>query len=138
VKQKISAEQLQELSEEQKEKLREWWFKRGPQEGDWIVNNSAVPGPHIFTNYKYQPYANINEWKLMVGKEERPREYLMILPNIGQMIELLEEITGKYPDNFKAVADDEGLQAFVDIDDLFQTYQNELCDALWEALKSVL
>ena len=27
MKQVITAEQLQELSEEQKERLREWWFK---------------------------------------------------------------------------------------------------------------
>lgn len=127
MKQRITPEQLMELSAEQKEKLREWWFKKGPQEGDWI---GAVPGPHIFTNYKYQPYANSNEWELMVGDGDRPRPYLMLLPNIGQMIELL-----KWP-SIKPIADYHHNWVVINNINLYEA--KELTDALWDAVKATL
>ncbi len=109
MKQKISVEQLKQLTPEQREKLQEWWE---PKLGDWY----------------YYPKVG-NSWPVTSSCSldlERIKETRYPLLSIGQMIELLwcgEPDTAIMSVQMKP---HEGMKAEV------------FCDALWEAVKETL
>lgn len=119
MKQHITPDQLNELSDKGKERLREWWK---PKDGDFYENGGHVEiVPDDWMKYGWRP------WK----------GYIPLL-SIGQMIEFLEE-HGELFDvvkNFfdygttKATFEDVGLKEEAD--------KLEICDALWEAVKEPL
>jgi len=121
MKQVITAEQLQELSEEQKERLREWWFKH-IKVGDVFIVDGKV----------------LKDGDVTIGPNP--------LLSVGQCIELLQE---KCPNGI-AFHNDWGeiwtvLAQDTQNDDPPDSFisrviaeDHDLIDALWEAVKAVL
>lgn len=140
MKQHIAPEQLQELSEEQKERLRRWWVVREGDrffaKGKWedIAGESALG---CVESYDFD------------GESWDKKDCLPLL-SVGQCIELLEE---KYPNGISFHSDwgdcsevwivlvqdtqgDDPPDSF--IDRITITRDHELIDALWQAVKEVL
>jgi hypothetical protein len=80
MKQRISIEQLQELTEEQQYRLREWWK---PQEGDWYHDKTYGE------SYYGMEVGGYDVYTLEPAIDDLP------LLNIGQMIELLQSFNDK-------------------------------------------
>ena len=125
MKRRITIEQLQELTQEQQEKLREWWL---PEYGDWYLRVTPKgvidSAPFLF---------NLGDFQLINYKE-----FKMPLMDIGQMIQLLEP---HYKQNeahgcFVWKLLNGHHQVFVDKTN--KPCKKELCDALWEAIKEAL
>lgn len=123
MKQHITIEQLNELSEKGKVRLREWWFPNNVREHDlyWFGEDYEVET------------IGCCEDEVSVGKE-------LPLLSIGQMIEFLfDNDFGPY-----ITSNDNAFYWIVEpvkkIDYWKkQEYSNtELCDALWEAVKDIL
>jgi hypothetical protein len=123
MKQRIEPPQLNELTDEQKDKLREWWK---PEKGDWVCDKNCDNGLlHVDCDTGWAVYDNytnhLGDWNEAVIKQK-----LLPILSIGQMIEIL----GK--DWVEQVYS-------VDYDhDIYPLFDNELCDALWSAIKEVL
>jgi hypothetical protein len=111
MKQRISIEQLQELTEEQQHRLREWWK---PEFGDMLV----MP-PHTTIE--------VIDEELFKILQRVKLDYNPALPllSIGQLIELLNGLD----------LDGETEQS---INDGIMWINDNLCDALWSAVKKVL
>jgi hypothetical protein len=110
MKQRITCEQLKELTEEQKQRLREWWK---PQEHDIYV----VWGDYVTA----------------VGKgceSDINKENCTPLLSIGQMIEIVAN-------HFKEVKMPV-VQIGDEVKTDFYGAMMPLCDALWQAVKEVL
>ena len=129
MKQHITAEQVQELSPEQQEKLREWWQ---PDRGD-----------HIYLNIKNEHMMGvIPNCNGMISdiKKAGHKEHHLPLLSIGQMIELIFDKTGDISvDSHKngcSVVSSEGIPAGCCGVKTFTNH--EIIDALWEAVKEVL
>lgn len=136
MKQRITTEQLQELTEEQKQKLRDWWE---PQEGDWFSyqdEERLIIHNNHYGLWSSNPNRDKQDWPKGEEKNALP------LLSIGQMIELLHKRTTngvmliesnwyEYDITF------ENIQRWEV--DMGKTNKegNELCDALWEAIKQV-
>jgi hypothetical protein len=121
MKQIITVEQLMELTEEQKQRLRELWKR---EFGDVFY----------ITDYKDNKEAQMQVmdrvWQLIV-KDYR-KEFLPLL-SIGQMIELLIQHHGEYwSDSISKI------NGTTYSKNIYFTYEDELCDALWQAVKQVL
>jgi hypothetical protein len=119
MKQMITFEQLQELTEEQKQKLREQWK---PESGDMFTDNMK---------FEYVSYGINKYGEIIIDGEECDtynKDDCLPLLSIGQMIELLVNTGIKHHDCGWISAWN------VDID--FEG--KELCDALWQAVKAVL
>lgn len=115
MKQRITVEQLNELTEGQKEKLREWWR---PTYGDLAVSN----------HYQDKPFS--------VPKEPFAKEICTPLLTVGQMIELLlMKGANKYP-----TIQDYNSDALVavNIKEYIEEVDECLCDALWKVIKKTL
>lgn len=108
MKQHISVEQLQQLTEEQQQRLRELWK---PKRFD--------------VSYDGENARSLNFGDYNANKTESP------LLNIGQMIELLRM---KSPDKLKDIF---FYMAYEIEDDEIQNV-DDICDQLWEAIKSIL
>jgi hypothetical protein len=120
MKQRITTEQLQELTDEQRDKLRELWE---PQEGDQFIYCSDKPkGKHSAKGIVYFYYTKDNFDRILChhpGKHNEWRYSNTCLPllSIGQCIEMSLK---------KGALDD------------YPTLKGELIDALWDKLKEVL
>jgi hypothetical protein len=124
MKQHITVEQLNEVSENGKNILRKWWK---PAVGDMVYWND-IYGPLTKNGEGY--------WDDMENSDFNKNDYSPLL-SIGQMIEFLDEQSKlnweirlhkplydiNYPDS----------PISPDLEDY-----TELCDALWEAVKEVL
>lgn len=134
MKQHITPEQLNELTDEQKEKLREWW---NPQYGD-MTNHDLTWGDD-------------GDGKRGFWEEDKEIEtaftngYVPCYPllSIGQMIEFLDSldlevcISKPHLTQYEvAIYDKYTDKIQLNVDQGF--YQGELCDALWEAVKELL
>lgn len=118
MKKRISVDQMRELTKEQKKKLCEWWH---PEHGDNFYD-------YIETAYTdCIVFLNGNDIKGCQGDEYKKENCLPLL-NIGQMIELLEN---KEHNNHLI------RQIFHITSSQIDNVDN-LCDALWEAIKSIL
>ena len=121
MKQHITVEQLNELSEKGKEKLRKWWK---PIVGDWfdddgymrIIPDDETKGAFVLNSF-HTP-----------------------LLSIGQMIEFLDE----HLKTDWSICSGKNLLFFgrSDRNEIYgkipQNRKGELCDALWKAVKEVL
>ena len=108
MKQIITKEQLKELSTTQKVKLFNWWINKGIKMGDiYYLNVNGTEFINCFT----KPCKELSYDGTKVYYE------YYLLPNIGQMIELL--------DDFNA--------PLIRVNGV-----NELCDFLWEEIKNTL
>ena len=130
MKQHISKEDLQELTPEQQEKLRSMWQ---PEEGDFIYHKheeewciGIVVGNEV--NWEEKNFVSFKIIEGNMGWLGRGNgNFLMgdvkILPllNIGQLIQLLKGKTSEIG------------ETWVDI-----SFDGELIDELWQAVKSML
>lgn len=123
MKQRITIEQLNELTEEQKVNLREWWK---PQSGD--VLNSIKCGEVVFVYADGQDRLNFDS----DGYEWDIKKNCLPLISAGQMIELLDDIFQKD----KSIEHDK-MQININKTILW-IGNSQLCDALWLAVKEVL
>jgi hypothetical protein len=119
MKQHITIDELNNLTAEQTERLREWW---NPKLGDFYYD--TVTKTESLFDYDME-----NEFK------ENNREYRMRpLLSIGQMIELIQD---KKP-LLKGISKNRFDKWFINIDNGMLGYKDELCDALWETVKQLL
>jgi hypothetical protein len=120
MKQRISIEQLQELTGEQQQRLREWWK---PQEGDWYHDKTYGE------SYYGMEVGGYDVYTLKPAIDDLP------LLNIGQMIELLENKNPslKIENNYYDEIDPDSFIWGVD-----GKRADNFCDALWNAVKKVL
>lgn len=145
MKQRISVEDLQQLTEEQKERLREWWK---PQEGDWFFGthgggrNHQYCGPeqYVWILSPYQVDSGVYGASL---EESPPDEGALPLLSIGQLIELLDEKDcGRWEMRCSKakcwhIASNNLYEPDFVVTDNGHDF-DELIDALWEAVKQVL
>jgi len=142
MKQHIEKEQLGELSDAQKQVLKNWWK---PSVGDWIFTTAWADSEtkHDVVICMSSPTGMI--WSELL-KEAMP------LLSIGQMIEFLNE-SGEYsllkvhsevlglPHNWGVgIIENFNLcDGWVENEYIIKYQENvELCDALWEAVKKEL
>ena len=129
MKQRITVEQLQELTPEQQQKLRELWK---PNYGDCACE---VGESDYVEQYKDDPYRHVIENAQNILNNSLP------LLDIGQMIELLN--------NKRNQAETLEIHAPIGLIDRWcvwyangafpKRYEtHELCDALWESVKEAL
>ena len=139
MKQHITVEQLNELSEKGKEKLRKWWK---PQDTDLVWNWKNKGEPEINHACNYQ-----EAWDSSAGSDGYGNCFPLL--SIGQMIEFLDDKRLHVPYNNDNLVEFFGVSKYglghwyvgVDgSDELASTdhIRLELCDALWEAVKEVL
>jgi hypothetical protein len=130
MKQRISVEQLQELTEEQQRRLREWWKL---QPGDIMFDvkmecletlvggsNGKAIIEHIKSESKlrFLPLTNIGQMIELLNEKKKQNEKLEINAPIGLISKWsVWYANGEFPKKYE---------------------NNELCDALWQAVKEVL
>lgn len=110
IKQRISVDQLQELTPGQQEKLREWWQV---EKGDWYIYN-----------FKWENVAKFELEGDICGHDYPTvvvKKNCLPLLSIGQMLQFLQGKTS-------AVG-----ETWVDL-----SYDSELIDALFQAVKEIL
>lgn len=135
MKQRITIEQFNELTKEQKQNLRNSWE---PKEGDWVAVDSedGLEEYLLYDDDEYQEYDA--EEKVIWGYklEGEKKLDMCILPLNGQMIELLNKyslLIEKGRDwTIEIVTGDLPLYKFN------KQQKTELCDSLWEAVKVIL
>lgn len=131
MKQHISTEQLNDLSEESKLKLRDWWT---PQDGDWYAwRNTRRQKISTFALVAFDSeygWGDVEPNKKVKGK----CPLTLPLLSIGQMIEFLDENNKNYL--MEIISFPKGSD-FCLVEMVAPTAK-ELCDALWEAVKEVL
>jgi hypothetical protein len=138
MKQRITVGQLRELTEEQKQRLRDWWLGKADFEGNYIWHEKSKTmftygngceyefDDKIFTQYYWDEQRSSD----MIKTECLP------LLSIGQMIELIE------------CEDYAGIEYYYiekDGKEICRLYTHSkgyeadnLCDCLWSAVKEVL
>lgn len=134
MKQRVSVEQLSELSEKAKERLRGWW---SPQHGD-TFNCTAdkedyVIGVGVFYDEKKDRFITnyIDDCDVISRKECLP------LLSIGQLIEFLDPNMPKFYSISKNTENLTTNETAWQVP-LLYTAEKELCDSLWAAVKSTL
>ena len=125
MKQHITVEQLNELSEKSKEKLWDWCLEIGRIGTEYKKEHKDCPSPHTGDCVTY----------------------VLPLLSIGQMIEFLDEHTNLRITKYIITPNEIDKQDLWEIEtrvspvfkynDLY-TRSEKLCDALWEAVKEVL
>lgn len=113
MKRRITVEQLQELTEEQQERLRGRWK---PECYDVYWTSAFEDSCNIVLT---DEYGNVN------GYVKNNMELCLPLLDIGQMIELLQNNLYTKPISTKGPM-------------YFSTANINLCDDLWEAVKQVI
>lgn len=138
MKQHITVEQLSELTEEQKNKLRTLWK---PELGDLLYTKGygltevfAVQNTDTFFEKNYG-YGHFDPTTI----EERPiREKCLPLLSIGKMIDILENRDECL--NIVKRTDLEGWGYEIQLRRVlyYNFSTGELCDALWSAVKAII
>lgn len=138
MKQRITIEQLNELSEEQKERLREWWWGANPRLSDIYA-----------VKVKYDDITRYEGPYVLSGHRDFHEDYhtgeALPMISIGQMIEYLrtksrsviEEGNDKFLDvrvyGDRSTVDFHG-KSYTD----WTESDGELCDYLWLVVKEIL
>lgn len=165
MKQHITVEQLNELSNSGKKTLREWWK---PKEGDWYFIPKGIQygsGYGMWEETRWEEetihclgYGEVGEGggggdrkymsdikfeSILYGEYgddnyfEIPVKNVYPLLSIGQMIEFLDEHTeGNY--QIQRNGERDGWRLNSDDISFNEKGSKELCDSLWEAVKEVL
>jgi hypothetical protein len=110
MKRRINPEQLQELTEEQQQRLREWW---------------ELTAWDVIAVYETECTCRISN--VLEETMKTTKNKCLPLLDIGQMIELLND----------AEQSSKIFKIMRRVDDCIIDIQ-ELCDALWQAVKQVL
>jgi hypothetical protein len=123
MKQRITIEQLNELTNEQKEKLRNWWWGSNPGMSDVYV-----------VKHKYDDITRYEGPHLLAVRNNFSEDYhkgeAIPLLSIGQMFEfhkIYADSVGRIEEDLMFISSDIEIWRIVD-----------LCDLLWEELKRVL
>jgi hypothetical protein len=129
MKQHITVEQLNEVSENGKNILRKWWK---PAVGDMVYWND-IYGPLTKNGEGY--------WDDMENSDFNKNDYSPLL-SIGQMVEFLDEYLFQKKDDW-SIHVGKGGYMFVTAKETIKRQPKEgleikLCDALWKAVKEVL
>lgn len=137
MKQRITVEQLQELTDEQKERLREWWK---PVAGDYFATPIATGSRKVIAHIAVAANGELRYFDNN-GRAWNKIEMLPLLA-IGQMIELLLD-AGKLETASLIIntsKNDTGVfDGWRDHEDgICISRSSELCDALFAAVKAVL
>jgi hypothetical protein len=115
MKQRITVEQLNELTDDQKVRLREWW---NHEDYDVVWDGENIGVMEYFDHHDLFVY----------GPNTTPRSQCLPLLSIGQMFQLLDD------DRQSAVP--------VPISQILPNYHlhytDSLCDVLWGAVKQIL
>ena len=119
MKQRITVEQLNELSEEQKARLWELWQ---PSEGDTVLVNRGILKNYVIT-FSEDCLSNF---------PQKPIGYVPLL-NIGQMIEIIKDKLSSIHFHGGNV-----IVSFYHASVEKQFIKDNLCDALCEAVKAIL
>lgn len=156
MKQHITVEQLNELSEKGKEKLRKWWK---PEYGDYYAyHRHTYKGIWKYSEHIYIDQMGYDIVDPTIGSDNEPGERDYPLLSIGQMIEFLDDDLDsieyeKMPDEYYGNLEYPRYEVSIcnhekhiictecgkDKTGCYKFYSNiELCDALWEAVKEVL
>jgi hypothetical protein len=130
MKQRITIEQLKDLTEEQKQKLREWW-KPEPGDKAVIAEGTLNAGKEVLI-CSYDEEYDIAGWECEGGWGSYGKDNLEPLLSIGQMIELLN-----YYDCDIEIQS-AGATWYVMVGGHINTDNDKLTDALWQAVKEVL
>lgn len=130
MKQRITAEDLQQLTDAQKQKLREWWK---PEMGDMCINGNIIILFKHGCSYFGVNIAWNNDYNYNYPSLEMVKKYCLPLLSIGQMIELLLERYG----NSQCDICCQNTLSYVNNGNSLM-HNRELCDALWEAVKQIL
>lgn len=136
MKQRITIDQLQELTDEQKARLREWWSANA-EIGDTCILRRRVYivgeiGEHGLILYRPKEDDSIYYEKKEIEKVIDP------LLSIGQCIAILET-KNKFQGFIKSYTDGRYKVYGENIQESMIIYDSlELIDALWEAVKGVL
>jgi len=117
MRQRITVENLKELSPEQQEKLMVWWLAQEENEGDWYYNSRL----RIKTKIVF--YCESDHYLSQI-----PDEHCLPLLSIGQCIGLLDkdiDVINFMPKGY-----------IIECHPRFES--KELIDALWQAVKELL
>jgi len=130
MKQHITAEQLDELSERGKKILAEWWY---PSFGDHFIKGCDKDNILIFTNHR-NPKEATEEQERKVTMLWKWSKDLLPLLSIGQMIKFLYD---HRPDKRYKTID------LPTVGDCWECGRGAIspekfCNELWEAVKEVL
>ena len=140
MKQRINAKQLNDLTDKQKDKLREWWEPTGDA-GDWFYHpgDEKLCKERLGGGYLRSILGGYNQLKedSVCPYDIRDDKALPLL-SIGQMVKFLD---GNY--NVDVSHGSNGWFLYLydrhKREDLKHFMENEeLCDTLWEAVKGVL
>lgn len=134
MKQRITVEDLQQLTLDQQQKLKELWE---PQIGDIAANYDDDDG--IFDERKEMIIVLLRHYTESTdailcsesGQEKFSTNYLLPLPSIGQMIDFLG-------DNWQMKLFCSPMHDCGVYKNLKYWQNDEFCDALWSAVKEVL
>lgn len=147
MKQHIIAEQLNELSEQSKEKLKAWWK---PQYGDWVLFEKEewlladCPSIRVDWNPKDKWSRQMAMYTIMGMNDEYGDYYdikktktILPLLSVEQMIEFLGD---DWIDEIRFVmGGEEDLIKLEDsYDDIYFPRASYLCDALWAVVRERL
>jgi hypothetical protein len=122
MKQRITIEQLNKLTDEQKERLREWWT---PQTHDVVFYRSFEK------EFVVEGYTG-STLHFADGSGTWSYDCLPLL-SIGQMIQFINE---KKP--LKSISKARFDKWTVNIETATLGYKDELCDSLWETVTRIL
>jgi len=150
MKQHITIDQLNELTRGQKERLRGWWK---PDFGDWFFSEK---GKDILPISQQLGYTSSVVGRYAEYKRDEACPYDVVesgdlpLLSIGQMIEFIKSI-GIYDINITENWRDFPIEAGYNDDykgwevelersglNSLEYWSDDLCDALWEAVKYIL
>ncbi|MFA5307782.1 MAG: hypothetical protein WC365_10095 [Candidatus Babeliales bacterium] len=141
MKRRITVEQLSELADEQRQRLREWWK---PQEGD-LVYRTDVERTAIYHHIGTQGLWLINCRNTIDPSDEElhvtNKANCLPLLDIGQMIGLLyatyeSDCHLGYANFAKYFNNGAGITGWCGY--YVDGFYSDLCDALWEAVKEAL
>ena len=130
MKQQITKEQLNELSDEGRQKLKDWWK---PKDGDFAYSYDSIvsdAGSELHEGFIGESIGYDDTFGESSGK------YILYpLLSIGQMIEFLKDIDNDLDITYISSGSIWSIgREFVPE----SIMDEELCDALWEAVKEVL
>lgn len=131
MKQRITEEQLNELTEDEKEKLCDWW---NPEESDWVLGGRF--GPNTICDVKNKT-SEITICMECVDYSTK-NNYLPLF-SIGQCIDFIKKHNFEFSIGFNDFGNFWVVQfAEKTIENLKYFHGEELIDALWEAVKEGL
>jgi hypothetical protein len=131
MKRRITIEQLNELSDDQKQRLRDWCESKISYDDDivdvWLPYNNI----HHIGWWDYETEFEKSEY---IGKIKNYEGEMWFLVDIGQMIELLEDMHICIRET--RIATD--LRRIIILSNCNLYEDKNWCDAYWKAVKAVL